>query len=136
MTGGSLNWKRVGETNACCQNLLMCLLLFSLKWSWFRSWRNCFVVRMSRFLLSLKSLKASTNYLMRRFLHATFWVLLGMWTSALFCLLTMLLLDVVAITMLSEEKRAELRWDKSLQSKPQPSAHHKRWVVGGQETLL
>jgi hypothetical protein len=46
---------------------------------------------------------------MRTFLHATFWVLLGMGTSALFCLLTMLLLDVVAITMLSEEKRAALR---------------------------
>jgi hypothetical protein len=91
---------------------------------------------MSRFLFSLKSLKASTNYLMRRFLHATFWVLSGMWTSALFCLLTMLLLDVVAITMLSEEKRAALRWDKSLQSKAQPAAHHKRWVVGGQETLF
>jgi len=48
----------------------------------------------------------------------------------------MLLLDVVAITMLSEEKRAALRWDKSLQSKAQPAAHHKRWVVGGQETLF
>jgi hypothetical protein len=48
----------------------------------------------------------------------------------------MLLLDAVAITMLSEEKRAALRWDKNLQSKPEPAAHHKRWVVGGQETLL
>jgi hypothetical protein len=48
----------------------------------------------------------------------------------------MLLLDVVAISMLSEEKRAALRWDKNTQSKPEPAAHHKRWVAGGQETLL